>query len=368
MKRLAFPLLGIVFTTLVFLPIVRAEDTPQQGVRMTVYNGFQDPNYQPWVEPPTGEPCFDAVVPQINADWGGGPAAEGCDADFFLVHYSGWLTVPESGAYEFLALVDDGWRMTINGQLVNDNWVLKGCGGWWSGPNEGFIDLTAGVSYPLDAWMYEWGGGACAILWYGSPTNYGVVPTEWLTTSALPAPQPSPSVEPSPTVEPSPEPTPEPSPSVEPSIEPTPTPTPEPSPSEVPSVQPSPTPTPTPKPSPTPDPSPEPSASESASPDPSPVPTDSPSVEPSVAPTPEPSPSPDNIAEEAAQAVGEAVAAVGEAVNAAIGKIVNLGKDLSPAEKKKAAPVAVAIVISQVASAAVAAASSAAAAARKVTK
>lgn len=368
MKRLAFPLLGIVFTTLVFLPIVRAEDTPQQGVRMTVYNGFQDPNYQPWVEPPTGEPCFDAVVPQINADWGGGPAAEGCDADFFSVHYSGWLTVPESGAYEFLALVDDGWRMTINGQLVNDNWVMKGCGGWWSGPNEGFIDLTAGVSYPLDAWMYEWGGGACAILWYGSPTNYGVVPTEWLTTSALPAPQPSPSVEPSPTVEPSPEPTPEPSPSVEPSIEPTPTPTPEPSPSEVPSVQPSPTPTPTPKPSPTPDPSPEPSASESASPDPSPLPTDSPSVEPSVAPTPEPSPSPDNIAEEAAQAVGEAVAAVGEAVNAAIGKIVNLGKDLSPAEKKKAAPVAVAIVISQVASAAVAAASSAAAAARKVTK
>ena len=55
-------------------------------------------------------------------------------------------------------------------------------------------------------------------------------------------------------------------------------------------------------------------------------------------------------------------------MNAAIGKIVNLGKDLSPAEKEKAAPVAVAIVISQVASAAVAAASSAAAAARKVTK
>ena len=62
------------------------------------------------------------------------------------------------------------------------------------------------------------------------------------------------------------------------------------------------------------------------------------------------------------------MAAVGEAVSEAIGKIANLGKDLSPAEKEKAAPVAVAIVISQVASAAVAAASSAAAAARKVTK
>jgi hypothetical protein len=76
-----------------------------------------------------------------------------------------------------------------------------------------------------------------------------------------------------------------------------------------------------------------------------------------VAPTPEPSPSPDNIAE-------QTVAAVGEAVSAVVGKFANLGKDLSPAEKKKAAPVAVAIVISQVASAAVAAAATA----RKVTK
>lgn len=362
MRRLALPLAGIIFTTLVFLPIVRAEDTPQQGVRMTVYNGFPDPSYQPWIDAPAGDPCFDAVVPNIDADWGGGPAAEGCDADFFMVHYSGWITVPDSGAYEFLALVDDGWHMTINGQLINDNWVLKGCGGWWSGPNEGFIELTAGVSYPLDAWMYEWGGGACAILWYGSPTNYGVVPTEWLTTSALP--------EPSPSVEPSPEPSPEQSPSVEPSIEPSPTATPEPSPSEVASVEPSPipSPTPTPKPSPTPVPSPEPSTSESPSPDPTAIPTDSPSLTPSMEPQPSPSASPDNIASEAAAAVGEAVAAVGEAVSAAIGKIANLGKDLSPAEKKKAAPVAVAIVISQVASAAVAAASSAAAAARKVDK
>ena len=361
MKRAAFPILGIIFSTLIFLPIVRAEDVPQQGVRMTVYNGFPSPDYQPWVEPFTTEPCFDAIVTHINSDWGGGPAAEGCDADFFAVHYSGWITVPESGAYEFLALVDDGWRMTINDQLINDNWTLKGCGGWWSGPNEGFIELTAGVSYPLDAWMFEWGGGACAILWYGSPTNYGVVPAAWLTTNALPMPEPSPSLEPSP----------ERSPSLEPSIEPSPEPSPtvesSPSPSQEPSYEPSPTPTtepsptPTPHPSPTPKPSPVPSATESVSPDPSPLPSLEPSLEPSVAPTPEPSPSPDNIAE-------QTVAAVGEAVSAVVGKFANLGKDLSPEEKKKAAPVAVAIVISQVASAAVAAASSAAAAARKVTK
>jgi len=225
------------------------------------------------------------------------------------------------------------------------------------------IDLVAGDVY---GWAVNATDSCCGagFLKITDPTYVAPSPTLSVEPSVEPTPEPSPSVEPSP------EPTPEPSPSLEPSIEPSPTPTPEPSPSEVPSVEPSPipSPTPTPKPSPTPDPTPEPSPSESASPDPTPVPTDSPSVAPSVEPTPEPSPSPDNIAEEAAQAVGEAVAAVGEAVSAAIGKIANLGKDLSPAEKKKAAPVAVAIVISQVASAAVAAASSAAAAARKVTK
>ena len=381
MKRLAFPLLGIVFSTLIFLPIVRANDVPQQGVTMTVYPEMSWP-FEPWVTPPASEPCYSGVVPNIDFDWAGNPAAEGCPYDFFLVNFTGWLTVPESGQWEFLNWSDDGWRMTLDGVLTIDDWNFHGCGGHWSGPNEGYSQLVAGQSYALDIWMFEWGGGACARLWYGAPTlGYGVVPAAWLTTSALPTPEPSPSLEPSPepTVEPSPEPTPEPSPSVEPSIEPSPTPTPEPSPSEVPSVEPSPTPTPTPKPSPTVDPTPEPSASESATPDPTPVPTDSPSVAPSVEPTPEPTSSPDNIAEEAAaavgevaaavsEAVGEAAAAVAETVSQAVEAIANLGKDLSPAEKQKAAPVAVAIVISQVASAAVAAASSAAAAARKVTK
>ena len=372
MRRLAFPLLGIIFSTLIFLPIVRAEDLPQQGVTMTVYPEMAWP-FEPWVTPPTSEPCYSAVVPNIDYDWGGAPPAEGCPGDFFVINFTGWLTVPESGQWEFLNWSDDGWRMTLDGVLTLDDWNFHGCGGHWSGPNEGYSQLVAGQSYALDIWMFEWGGGACARLWYGAPTlGYGVVPAAWLTTSALPTPEPSPSLEPSPepTVEPSPEPTPEPSPSPEPSIEPTPTPTPEPTPSEVPSVQPSPipSPTPTPKPSPTVDPTPEPSASESATPDPTPVPTDSPSVAPSVEPTPEPTPSPDNIAEQTVAAVGEAVAAVAETVTKAIEAITNLGKDLSPAEKEKAAPVAVAIVISQVASAAVAAASSAAAAARKVTK
>ncbi len=374
MKRAAFPLLGIVFSTLIFLPIVRAEDLPQQGVTMTVYDGVML-GLGPWQEPPTQPVCYSGVVTMIDFDWGGAPAAEGCPADMFMVHFTGWLTVPESGQWEFLNWSDDGWYMTLDGVLTIDDWNFHGCGGHWSGPNEGYSQLVAGQSYALDIWMFEWGGGACARLWFGAPTlGYGVVPAAWLTTSALLAPTPTPSPEPSP--EPSVEPTPEPSPSESPSPEPTPTPTE----SEMPSVEPTPEPSPTatPQPSPTAEPSPVPTPTVTPTPTPTPVPTPEPSVEPSptetptpeptVEPTPEPTPSPDNIAEQTVAAVGEAVAAVAETVTQAIEAITNLGKDLSPAEKEKAAPVAVAIVISQVASAAVAAASSAAAAARKVTK
>lgn len=333
MRRIIFPLMAALLTFSV-LP-VRADET-QQGVTMTVYNGFSDMNSQPWLIAPEQEPCFTGIVPNINADWGGGPAAETCDADYFLVHYNGWLTVPESGAYEFLALVDDGWHMSINEQLINDNWVPKGCGGWWSGPNEGFIELTAGISYAVDAWMYEWGGGACAILYYSNGINWGVIPTEWLTTQPLPEPTPEPSIIP-PSIEPS----------IEPTIEPTPAPTEEPTPSQEPSIEPTPTPTPKPTPKPTPEPTPTPTPSPSASPDPSPLPTPEPSVEPP--------PSSDPVA-----AVGEAVAFVGEALGAAadatIGRVTRLGQDLKPEDKKKAQPVAVALVVSQVASAAAAAA------------
>jgi hypothetical protein len=365
-KRLAFPLLGIIFSTLVFLPIVRAEDLPQQGVQMTVYDGVMV-GLGPWQEPPTQPVCYSGVVTMIDFDWGGTPAAEGCPADMFMVHFTGWLTVPESGQWEFLNWSDDGWYMRLDGVLTIDDWNFHGCGGHWSGPNEGYSQLVAGQSYALDIWMFEWGGGACARLWYGAPTlGYGVVPAAWLTTSALPAPEPSPSIEPSPEPSPSIEPSPEPSPSEEPS--------PSPSPSQEPSYEPSPTPIPsptaTPKPSPTAEPSPVPTPTVTPTPTPTPVASPEPSVDPtpSVEPTPEPTPSPDNIGEQTVAAVGEAVAAVAETVTKAIEAITNLGKDLSPAEKQKAAPVAVAIVISQVASAAVAAASSAAAAARKVTK
>lgn len=348
MKRLAFPLLGIILTCSMVAPIL-------------------------------------AMPVWTFATTGGGSVAD-VDGGFTLTgpnegggNNTASYTAVAEGDFTYSAL----WHFTTTDAPFFDRplFLLNGVETLLVQPDGGQdvqgsiqIDLVAGDVY---GWAVNATDSCCGagFLTITDPTYVAPSPTPSVEPSVEPTPEPSPSVEPSPT------PTPESSPSPEPSIEPTPTPTPEPSPSEVPSVEPSPipSPTPTPKPSTTPDPTPEPTPSESPSPDPSSVPTDSPSVEPSVEPTPEPTSPPDNIAEEAAAVVGEVAAAVSEAVgevatalaetvSQAVEAIANLGKDLSPAEKQKAAPVAVAIVISQVASAAVAAASSAAAAARKVTK
>jgi hypothetical protein len=333
MQRVLLPLIAACVAALALINPALAEDRVQ-GLRVDVYNGMPDPNYQPWVTPFEQAPCYSGIVDELAFDWGGGPVLN-CDADFVAIHLSGWITVPEGNDYEFMAMADDGWRMTINGQIINDNWVLKGCGGWWSGANEGYIYLEAGVSYPLDAWWYEWGGGACLLLYYATanPYSWGAVPAAWLSVEPLPLPSVEPSAEISlePSIEPSATPSIEPSiePSVEPSIEP----------SITPSVQPSPTPAPEPSRSPRPMPSvtPEPTPDPSPSVDPSPIP------EPSLEPSPDPSNAP--IIE--LPDPGKALQALSDA-----------GRELTP-EQRKIAQSAVlrAVIFTQISQAAIAAAS-----------
>ena len=180
----------------------------------------------------------------------------------------------------------------------------------------------------------------------------------------VPAPPPP---TPSPTPEPTPTPTPEPTPT------PTPTQTPEP-PTPSPSVAPTPTPEPSVTPSPTPRPSPSPEVTNEPTPEPTPeptaTPTDSPapSVDPSPVPTDTPGPiDPGAAVEAVSEAIGEAAEAIAstigdtvENVGKAVTAVTNLGKDLSPEEREKAAPVVVAaVVVTQVAQAAAAAAAAA---------
>jgi hypothetical protein len=161
-------------TKLIKTPVENAEPTIP-GLQADIYT-YSSEYYYPEHSSTTGTLCKTITVQNIEKDWGG-EDIEGCGGDFVMIHYTGFLTVPKTDTYEFLANVDDGWYMTLDNVVVNDNWVLKGCGGWWS---QG-IQLEAGHSYKLDAWMYEYGGGACNYLYYLDSTNWGIVPADWLS-------------------------------------------------------------------------------------------------------------------------------------------------------------------------------------------
>lgn len=138
------------------------------GITVKVYNNTMS------MTPNESNLCRTTSVTEIAANWGGGSVL-GCNNDRVTIHYYGTLTVPQTTSYQFKNIADDGFYMTLNNQVVINNWYDKGCGGNWSAP----ITLTAGTAYALDAWFYENGGGACSTLYYQTSTNWAQVPASW---------------------------------------------------------------------------------------------------------------------------------------------------------------------------------------------
>lgn len=93
----------------------------------------------------------------FDAEYGGTVA--GCQSDFVLVHYSGWMTWPTTEDVILQSWADDGFILSLDGETVISDWYLKGCGG-----SQATHSFTANVPQRLDAWFYEYGGGACNIL------------------------------------------------------------------------------------------------------------------------------------------------------------------------------------------------------------
>lgn len=144
------------------------------GLNAEVYVGVNSLGNPPQRSQSAYTLCKTMIVTQIDFNVGGGSVA-GCDNDFVMIHYTGYITYPTNRSVYFYAQADDGFFMFINGQPIINDWSLKGCGG----NSAGLFTFQAGVSYPIDAWFYEWGGGACATL-YQQPAGSGV----WSVTPA----------------------------------------------------------------------------------------------------------------------------------------------------------------------------------------
>jgi beta-glucosidase len=104
-----------VSNTLAAIPttaLSNAERPSQRGVFAAYYNNSDL----------SGTPAYTSVEEQLQGDWHNLSPAPGINPDNFSVRYSGYITAPVSGLYEFRLSSDDFARLYLNDKLFIDNW------------------------------------------------------------------------------------------------------------------------------------------------------------------------------------------------------------------------------------------------------
>lgn len=170
---------------LIFLPVALfALFSPQPAEASQV--GLLVRGYQIDEIPPTKSDlayplCGTSVEPFINATWDYEQNLFGeCGWDSFMLHYTGFLQIPEHETIEFFIASDDGGTIKI-GLEEFGVWQDQGCSATMSGE----LQLEAGTQ-ELDAWFYENGGGTCFMLaWNIDDTGWEIVQPEFFTSEPL---------------------------------------------------------------------------------------------------------------------------------------------------------------------------------------
>jgi RHS repeat-associated protein len=116
--------------------------------------------------------------PMVSFDWGTGAVVPGGRADSFLTRWTGYITVPTTGSYQFGAAGDDGLRVKVNNTTVYDNWTAGAHALAYGSP----ITMTAGVPTAVTVEYFEVGGAASVSLYAKGAVTEQVMPSEWLTT------------------------------------------------------------------------------------------------------------------------------------------------------------------------------------------
>lgn len=116
------------------------------------------------------------IDPTVNFNWGTGAPVAGIAADTFSVRWTGKIQPLYTETYTFFTTRDDGIRLTINGQLLIDQWNDHS-----PITQSATIALTAGVQYDILLEYYDNTGGAVAKLeWQSASQVRQVVPQSQL--------------------------------------------------------------------------------------------------------------------------------------------------------------------------------------------
>ncbi|WP_073926956.1 beta-glucosidase [Streptomyces sp. CB03911] len=104
------------------------------------------------------------VDPAVDTVWGGQSPAVGVNTTNWSVKWTGTLTPPTTGSYQFSLNSDDGSRLIVGGQQVINNWYNQG-----PMTRTGSVTLTAGQPVSIEVDYYQAGGGSSASLGWQVP-------------------------------------------------------------------------------------------------------------------------------------------------------------------------------------------------------
>ncbi len=138
------------------------------------------------------------------------PAA-GIDTKTWSARWTGVLTAPSTGTFQFSTVSDDGARIWVDNQLIVNTWTTHS-----PLTDAGSIRLIKGAQYAIKVEYYQKGGGAqLKAMWRLPGTTTAVtIPSSALSTTigtdATPTPKPTATPAPTPTPKPTTVPTPTP--------------------------------------------------------------------------------------------------------------------------------------------------------------
>ena len=155
-----------------FIPSASADPAP--GLSTSYYTIDVVPPVMSDTEYPL---CGSEVENNINRSYDGEPYQD-CTNDLFMVHMTGFITIPEHNTIEFWLASDDGGRINIGGNEWG-NWNDQGC----SWMESGQIDISAGQAN-INLFLYENGGSTCVMLaWNINGQGFEIVPDDAFTTN-----------------------------------------------------------------------------------------------------------------------------------------------------------------------------------------
>lgn len=170
---------------LIFLPVAlfalfapQPAEASQVGLLVRGYQIDQIPPIKSDIAYPL---CGSSIEPFINATWDYEQNLFGdCGWDSFMLHYTGYIQIPEHDTIEFWVASDDGGTVKI-GTHEFGVWQDQGC----SATETGLIDIASGTQQ-LDAWFYENGGGTCFMLaWNIDNRGWEIIQPEFFTSEPL---------------------------------------------------------------------------------------------------------------------------------------------------------------------------------------